>query len=422
MNPLGSIFAINPSVRITAVFLFTLMLLLLSTGPVRAMDSADILPPKINSPQIRMGVVSGIGQKYTSSGDLVTLSDYNSIEFDSRTLVKIEPQVQQLVNVLNQYGHQELGSALHLGVLHLETQPEVNYVAPLHAYGINDRLTVAVGVPIVKYNNRITLSQTGSNLNDIRTQAGGVQELDAAFDRLDVSLVQTVQEELAKKGYKPLQSRSESIVGDVQLAALYLLKKTERHAFTLKSILSLPTGPGDDPDDLADLGIFGQTAVDETLVYNFKPHHRWMFAAKAGYRYMLDDKAVKRVPKDESDSLPSADSKENVNRKTGDTTQFNASANFAFLKNWSAAAGYEIAFKQADRYSGGEGRRYDLLAKDTNSEAHRTRLGVSYDTTTAYFRKEALIPSVISYEFVDTIRGINVERQTIHELWITLFF
>ena len=378
----GSIIAKLATMRRSSVF--TLMLFLSSASAfspaAHAMDTAEILPGKINSPQIRMGVVSGIGQKYTSSGDLVTLSDYNSIEFDSSTLVKIEPDVQQLVNVLNQYGHQQLGSSLHLGVLHLETQPEVTYMAPMHAYGVNEKLTIAVGLPIVKYNNKISLSQSNSNLNDIRAQAdSGPQELTDAFNRLDISLVQTIEEELAKKGYKPLASRSESIVGDVQLAALAQLLKRPRHLITWKSILSLPTGPADDPDDLADLAIFGQTSLDETIVYNYKPHHRWSLAGKAGYKYMLPDKATKRVPRNDSDSLPDADTKESVNRKLGDTIQLNASAGFKFLKNWEVAAGYEIAYKGQDQFSGSEGRRYDLLSKDTQSEAHRTRIGLSFD-------------------------------------------
>jgi hypothetical protein len=50
------------------------------------------------------------------------------------------------------------------------------------------------------------------------------------------------------------------------------------------------------------------------------------------------------------------------------------------------------------------------------------RLGLTYDSTTAYQRKEAWLPAMISYEYSDTIRGLNIERQTIHEIWLTLFF
>ena len=353
----------------------------------------------------------------------MTLSDVNSVDFNVRQLVKIEPRVQQLVSVLNQFGQNQMGAALTLGTLRVHTEPQVTYMAPVHAYGVTPRWTVAVGVPIVKYNNRLSLSQTGSNVAEIRRQTGGLsQDIDDAFKQLDVSLVASAQKELEQKGYKPLSDRSETIVGDVQLASLYQVYATPRQAVMWKSILSLPTGPSDDPDDLADLNIFGTTSLDQVGVYNYSilPHVR--LGAKATFRYNFPDHLVRRVPTTEDDTLPGPETKENLRRKTGDTVQLDGSVTFDFLKNWSVSAGYEIAQKGADSYEGDRGGRYEILSRDTYSEAQRTRIGVGYDSTKAYFAKEAMLPSLISYEFTDTIRGINIERQTIHELWITLFF
>jgi hypothetical protein len=394
-----------------------------SVMPALALDSADVLPAHVNSPAIRMGQITGIGERYTANGSLVTLSDYNSIVFDAKKLASIEPRVQQLVGVLNQFGRQNMGSELTLGTLHLDINPEVNYIAPVHAFGITKKWTVGVGLPVIRYTNNISMYQSGSNLEQIRAQTGGLSsQLDSAFDELNVSLTTQAQKELASKGYRPLDNHNDTFLGDVQIASLYQLYDDKTYAVLAKTMIGLPTGPSDDPDDLADLGTFGFASVEQSALVTYRMRQSLRFSAKAALKYTLPDKIVKRVPTDENDSLPGAESKENVSRSTGILGSIGASTSYFFLRRWSAGAGLDFLAKAADSYSGKGSGRYDLLANETNSNATRVRLGVSYDTISAYFAKAALIPAVLSYEFSDTIRGFNTERQTIHELTLTLFF
>lgn len=388
-----------------------------------ALDSADVLPAHVNSPAIRFGTISGIGERYTANGSLVTLSDYNSIVFDAAKLAQIEPRVSQLVSVLNQFGKQNMGDALTLGTLHLDINPQVNYIAPVHAFGLTKKWTVGVGVPVIKYTNDISLYQSGSNLEQIRAQAGGLSsQLDSAFDELSVGLVQQAQKELASKGYLPLENHRETFIGDVQVASLYQLYNDATYGVLSKTMLGLPTGPKDDPDDLADLGSFGYASVEQSILGTYRPRANWRLSAKAGVRYTLPDRIEKRVPRDDQDSLPDASTKETVSRSTGILGSIGASTSYFFLRRWSAGLGMDFLAKASDSYSGSRGGRYDLLSRETNSSATRMRVGLTYDTISAYFAKAALIPAVISYEFSDTIRGFNVERQTVHELTLTLFF
>jgi hypothetical protein len=207
--------------------------------PVHALDSSDVLPAHINSPSVRIGYVSGIGERFTSNGSLMSLTDVNSLTFDSKKLTTIEPRVQQLISVLNQFGQQQMGNALTLGTLHINISPEVNYYAPVHAYGITDKWTIGVGVPIIHYKNKIALTQEGSNLATIQRQAGGISpELDSAFDELHKSLVTSAQQELSGKGYKPLQNVDTTFVGDMQLVSLYQLFNNRRLALLTKTSLS----------------------------------------------------------------------------------------------------------------------------------------------------------------------------------------
>lgn len=169
----------------------------------RAMDSTQVLPESVNSPSIRMGVVSGIGMKFMSSGDLMSLNDVNSIEFDAKALSRFEPRVNELVGVLNRLGPQKLGDQLSLGVLRVDTNPEVRYAAPVYARGLTANWTVGFGLPILTYRNKLSLRQTGSNVGAIQKTVGtAVPQLNSAFNELNLDLPTKAQEELAAKGYR----------------------------------------------------------------------------------------------------------------------------------------------------------------------------------------------------------------------------
>lgn len=397
---------------------------LLAVSPAAsALDSADVLPEHINSPAVKIGVISGIGQRYVQDGSLMSLTDYNSITFDAKKLVSMEPRAQQLISVLNQFGQQNMGDALTLGTLKIDLQPQINYIAPVHAYGITKKWTVAVGVPVIHYQNKVTLSQSGSNLEVLRSHAGGLSpELSSAFDELNVSLADAVQKELASKGYKPIASHDDTFIGDVQLVSLYQIFNNKRTALLSKTVFNLPTGPKDDPDDLTDLSTFGQPAIQEVGVLTHMLTPKFRLSGILTAQVNLPDRIDKRVPKSADDGLPDASTKENVNRRTGDMLQVGVSTLYSFASRWSAGAGLDLMAKAADHFWGDRGTRYDLLATDTNQTAATVRLGVTYDTINAYLAKQAFMPGMITYTYSDIVRGLNIARQTTHELWFTMFF
>lgn len=395
----------------------------LSGSLAHAIDSTEVLPEAINSPSVRMGVVSGIGLKFLSNGDLMTLGDINSVEFDISTLRQFEPRVNELVAVLNQFGSQRLGDQLSLGVLKVDTTPEVRYLAPVYARGITRQWTVGFGLPIVNYRNRLSLSQHGSNLAAVRGQVGNASsDLNEAFDQLNVNLATVAQETLVKKGYKALVDRDETLLGDLQIVSLVQMNKEENFSTQLKTLLSVPTGNGDDPDDLADLGAFGYTAIENQLLGNFVPRKNWQLAAKVGYRYTLPDRVSRRIPTREDDSLPGPETKMTVDRRSGDAIFGGGSVTYAVNRGLDIGVGWEFTRKGADSYSGSAPVRYDLISNQMDSSSDRVRLGISYSTIESFFAGQAMLPSIIAYEFSDTFNGRNTERMAVHELWLQLFF
>jgi hypothetical protein len=388
-----------------------------------ALDSASVLPQGINSPAFKYGVVSGLNEKFSGDGSLFSLSDLNSVEFDANTLKQINPRTQELIDTLNQFGTARIGDQINLGVLKVEAEPELSYMAPIYAYGVSSKLTLAFALPIFKYKNTMKISRTSSNIAVIRSQFASLNstDLNNAFDQLDVNLVDSFHAELDKKGYKPIRNVDESIIGDAQLVGLYQFMKSLDWQALSKTTLHLPTGRPDDPDDLIDLGIFGQSAVEEQGVVEWKSWSWLSLAAKASYRLNIPDKVEKRVPTSSTDTLPDATTKEEVSRDSGDLITTGLSSLFKY-KRFGAGTGVEYSMRGKDRISGSRGSRYDLLEKDTDSEWTKVRLGCQYTSVEAYLNKSAAIPLIVAYEYNQVVTGRNIENQSVHEIWLTLFF
>jgi hypothetical protein len=408
-----------------ALFLLGLVLALPDFTAL-AMDSTQILPKGINSPAFRYGVVSGVDSKYSSDGSVRTLNDINTIEFNEGQLVKLDADVSKFTEILNQYSQQRLGSQVNLGTLRVETEPNVTYIAPIFARGVSDRLTLAVALPVVFYKNNLQMTQSSSNVDAICSQFTGIMndipDLKEACDKLNLKVTDAVRGELAKEGYKEIKNRDETVVGDVQLVGLWKTHEAERHSSLLKTTLTLPTGQKDDPDDLADLGIFGMTAIEPVYIFNYLLGPKVTLAAKAGYKLVVPDSQEARVPGSEGDILPGPETKEKVSRDIGDSITLGGALNWDIWQSFSVAGGYEYIRKGSDRYSGRRDGRYDLLGKDTESRAHRLRTGLSYNTIGLYQRTKSFPPLKVDFEVTNTVAGKNTDRELVNEFSLTMFF
>ncbi len=391
-------------------------------GPLcaQALTSTNVLPEGINSPSFRFGMIDGIGQKYTENGTLMNLGDYKSVIFDAPHLAKFNQDAKRLIDALNAFGGHNLGDNFNLGVLRIKTDPKVKYFAPVFARGLTGKWTLGLGLPVVTYENNISLSQQFSNIDYYRQQFQGLSpELDAA---LNTNLATATHQTLQQKGYKPLQNRSETFLGDVQVASVYKFFETPSQALIYQAQLSLPTGPAYDADDLAALNIFGRTNVANTLAFSQRLTTKFTLVPYLSYLLNIPDEVTARVPTNEDDTLPDASSKETVQRRIGDTTALGGNIFFEMNDSWTFGAGYEHFWKSEDSFEGSRHARYDLLSVNTAMKAQKVKAEISYSSVKSYFKKTALIPMIVSLEVSDVIAGMNVERQLVQELNLMMFF
>lgn len=400
--------------------LFVLVAIGLGTKCAQALPSTSLLPAGINSPSVRMGSIQGIDERYTETGTLMKLGDYKSVIFDAPTLAKFNQDAKKLITALNRFGAQGLGDQFNLGVLKVETLPSVKYFAPVYARGVTNHWTVGFGLPVVTYTNKISISTQFSNIEAYRRQFSGLDpELDAA---LNTNLGVATNQALADKGYKTLANKNETFLGDVQLVSVYRLLGDSDQALVYQAQLGLPTGPKYNPDDLAELNVFGRTTLNSTFVYSRKLGKGFTAVPYLGYLFNLQDEVTARVPASEEDTLPDAASKEKVQRTIGNTTTLGGSLVYDFNDNWSLGAGYEFSQKEKDSYRGSKESRYDLLSARTALNAQRAKMELTYSSIKSYFKKTAMIPAILALEISDVVAGKNVERQLVQELNLMLFF
>jgi hypothetical protein len=393
---------------------------MLSSLNSHALSSTTVLPEGINSPSIRYGIVDGIDQTYTENGSLMNLGDYKSVVFDAPHLAKFNKDAQTLIDALNAFGNQGMGNDFNLGVLKIETKPEVRYFAPVYARGVSKKWTIGIGIPMVTYKNEISMSQQFSNIAYYRQQYSGLSsELDAA---LNTDLRKATQDTLAQKGYRPLESRNETFLGDIQLVSVYQFFDNSYQALAYQAQVNTPTGPQYDPDDLAAINIFGRTYVTNTVLFSQRIGSRITLVPTVSWLINIPDHITARVPTDEDDTLPDANSKESVERQMGNKIAGGGNVFYEINDQWTVGSGYEYANKARDQYRGSGKGRYDLLSQNTESQSHRVKGEVAYSSVKSYFKKTALIPLVVSLEISDTIAGINVERQTVQEMNFMMFF
>ena len=382
----------------------------------------EVLPSGVRSVSVRGGMIDGMDQTFTSEGRLAGLGATKSMSFDAKTLARVNERARELIAALNSIGSGHLGSKIHLGTLIVDTRPEMQYIAPVFAYGVSRRWTLALGLPVVHYTNQIALTANGSNLSSYRDAGlmGVSHELDQA---LTLDLVSEVEELLSVRGYKPLKNRNETFLADAQLAALYQIHASSEFRALYQATLSLPTGPAYDPDDLMAPNQFGRTSLESTLALAFLPHRKLTLAPYASLQAFLPDQIEARVPKSEDDALPAAEQKEIVLRRLGLTGHLGADVSWDFTSEWSSLVGVDWMQKAEDRYEGSRrSSRTDLLSKDTAAQAMTAKTGVSYSTIQKFKRKASAIPWIASLEVSDILMGVNQMRQTKFDLAMAVFF
>ncbi len=404
--------------------LFLTFGLLLTAVAANAIDTPDVLPKGVRGAVIKYGAYEGLDEYYSEAGSLKYLSDKNSVELSVENLESIDARISDLKRILNEYGHANLGNELHLGQLKVDSEPSISFFAPILLYGATKKWSTGIAIPVVTYVNNIKATNTGSNLSEIQSLVGpnSPDELSDAFGDLNTAITAGVNGALKDAGYKPLENKDETFLGDVQLLNFYTLSESPEFKSGLRSYLSLPTGPKADPDDVADVENFGRYSLKMEYLAQIPAAKRLDLVGGTSYTFFPEQGAVKRVPRNEDDALPNSDQKYKLGQDLGDVVSVGAAAILKLDESIKLGSGYNYEYKFEDKYSGAPDGRNRYLEGGTEKSAHLLKLEAGYSSVSKFLKKQALAPFIVSYQMTRTLSGTNVENQTRHELTFQLFF
>jgi hypothetical protein len=420
----------NPSVRLalfTALTLLETSSALAGLGAPSGVSSTGVLPQGVWN--TRLGTVVGsFDEKYDDRGDLVPAgNDINKVVKwkDAIMVQKTDADKATLQSLMTGRGYSLEDSP---GQTSGQINVGVSAFAPVLGRGITDDWTMAVVVPVVRFDISAAKgflgNQQGQNIiNDI-TASSASQGIKNAL-----MFNSAVDEMTNYYGYKPIKSKQETSIGDVQLVSKHRLINQGNQTLSVQGQLGLPTGKKSDIDDLLDTATSsGTPAIGATVAYDRKYLVGGLgFGSYMGITYLVPDSIEMRIPKD-GDLL--AKDKETVSRKLGSRMGFGIGPSYDLsstgILGLSANAGYHFQYQERATYTGSkyEGYRYERLEseKEPESYMHSASIGIGYSTVPLFRSGSFALPLDVGFSYGKILSAKNSNRADRLVAELSLFF
>ena len=299
-------------------------------------------------------------------------------------------------------------------------------MVPLLAYGVTSRLTIGVAVPVVHTDTSVDTGFMKSGAGDAFVARAGLDSSEWKAEDVRNRFDNAINEQLKKDGYAPLGSKSFTALGDTRLFAKYLVAGNYDNEFTVKSIVSVPTGTQPDANQIVDTPTgTGNYSLGALLLYD---RHRVIgdlgFNAYGSYTVQFADNLQRRIPTSMGDQV-SPDS-EMVHRKSGDQMGVGTSLVYDFPRSgFHLGAGYNLQYQKPTQFSGAmyAQERYDWLSGLYPEEVlHSATLSTGLSTVSWYRQKTFALPLEAYLNYSKALAGINVVKEDVIEAELVVFF
>lgn len=384
-------------------------------------SSASVLPKGVRNLTYK-GVTASPSDKFNSSGQQVVLADpfFSEITFANLLDGTKDPNDKGLIEAKMI----EMGASLEdsLGSVKGQVNIEVQANVPVFAWGITERFTAAVAIPVTRSSVNI---DTGVDHKNPALHAALKQKTNIAPDKqveTFTKLNDPVNEKVKEYNYEPLQNETTTKLGDIKLVGKYKTYEDAKNVVTLGAEVTLPTGEEENPNKVIDVpGGDGQTDIGLNIAHDLILG-KFVLASSLGYTVQFSDTVEKRIPFNGLSKL-SPDSDNNVKRDLGDIFQASLGAKYGF-SGVTLGTAYSLQYKQADTYKGSkyEQSRYDYLAQDSVQNMQAALFSVGYDTIGLYRAKKFPVPLSLNLTHTRVLSGKNVVKDPFTTLDFSLFF
>ncbi len=388
----------------------------------QAFESTKVLPKGVRNVTIRT-VDTKVTTKTSQKGEVEPIAEplNKALTFDK--IIRGEKGVKKN---LARGGMDYLGltEADSVGDYNADLRAHVRVIAPIIAYGLTDKLTLAIAVPWYQAATNVDVGFQPSALGQSfinRLSGDPNYQLSAAHvagNKLN-DAVGELQKKLTDNGYKNLDSWRQSAWGDTTLAAKYLLFTSEH--FKTASTLGVvaPTGRKDDPNILTDLPFsdgswdsFAQIIFDfpitKDVVVNQFSKYTYQFKNRREIRLVTEAEAIEG-------------STDMVTIKMGDHVTSGASLQYEPRWGLVTGIGAEYFRKFGDRYD-----TEDLVAekyqKDTAQTSWRNTVKLGFSTVPLYQDKKVAVPFIISAMYSQHKSSVSMPTNDILTVDVNLYF
>lgn len=386
------------------------------------------------------GVRLGVYRNVKSQVD----STYNKTSNESPLSYQIEANVDFLESIENETIQTALAllkpypkayENLNLGEYKIDAKADVEVDGYGFAYGVTNKVTAYMIMPIYKANVKMNYKRTKSNSYD--TIANNLQDntnddfaqaigtfVDQYSDKLDVDSGFLQSLVVNGLGYDEVGDWQGEGLGDVELGIMYNFLTTNKYGLLLSGGTVAPTGRTDDPDIIQDIN-FGDGQWDIFTEFGGSYHLSSKFVFNSFYRYTYQfatDKSL-RVPY--SADVNFGDEKQSYKEKLGNKSLFHLSTDY-YVNDWilfNAAYEYE-SIDEAQYTARNTDYSYseNYLAASTGSETHNVRLTSEFTTVGLYQQKKFVLPAAVKFIYQTMLEGTNTAKVDRYEVEFRMYF
>lgn len=387
-----------------------------------SITTSQVLPKGVRSMQVG-GLTTTVDGWYNDTGISTGVAEPFNLELSYGRLLKAESDENLKLNVEAQLKNKDVPLDTIAGTSYADINTRVFVTLPTIAYGLTERWTLALAIPIV-YTNM-----------DVETGFVGTKELQQLVtdfsekSRKQTGLIQdklndVIATELANKGYKPLEDQEQTQMGDLTLVAKYLAYRGLDYSWAISNILTVPTAHVRDVNKVVDpTPGDGQWDFGVTSTLEVPLSSKVRFISNTGYTIQFSDVRETRVPYSEDERL-STDIDYGANRNLGDQ-MFSSLALLWSPVDWiNFGASQTFAYKQRDQWAGVNATpdRYRALGVETEQYMQAVYLQTGVSTIGMYQRKAFAIPLMATLGFGQVVDGRNVRNDPLWSLNMTMFF
>lgn len=400
-----------------------LILAALASTPAFAFESTKVLPKGVRNLDIR-SLYTQTSKKTDLHGNEVSLAVdlYKPLKFSNILQGEEGLKKTQLNAFMIAKGFKDEDT---VGDFRASLNAQINVWAPVLAWGLTDKITLAGAVPYYSTSTDINVGFRSNEGGDALLRAfedPATNYYYAAVEASDkfANAVGRLNERLEKNGYEPLDEWNHSGWGDFTLAAKALVFDSSVFRAATTFGFNAPTGRSDNPNILTDLpygdgqwDLFAQLTFDQVISKNLFINQFFKYTNQLPGRKEVRWKTFEETVEA---------TRHQTDFKLGDKIDAGVSIQFEQDSGFNGGVGGLYYRKYGDRYE------VDLVdvknelkrATDQNALYWQARLG--YSTVEAYRRKEFALPMSATIEYRKQYESQNLAVTDFTQIDLNLFF